>query len=92
MVALVAIKCDAPPTGHGTKDVAITGSSDIGEVYSYTCLPGHEVAAKESLTSVCLSNGTWSLDSPPYCIGKMSGDGTLAPYDCVLQNFYSFLK
>ena len=62
------ISCGVPPAGDNTN--VPSDSLLYQDAYDYTCLDGYDT--NDTLTTNCLSNGSFSLDSPPACTSKYS--------------------
>ena len=63
---LIVISCGIPPNGTNTEAVPQTSLSYEG-TYNYTCITGYE---STSLTTMCLSDTTWSLPNGAECNSK----------------------
>ena len=65
------IICDAPPAGDNTEpipaDIVALGLGHL-ESYTYSCLSGF--ATTDELCTVCLPDGTLSMDAAPNCTCK----------------------
>ena len=60
----LGISCGVPPEGNNT--VTVPQDNLLYEqMYNYSCLTGYETS--DSLTTQCLSDGSWSLTTPPTC-------------------------
>ena len=60
----LGISCGVPPKGSNT--VTVPQDNLLYEqMYNYSCLTGYETS--DSLTTQCLSDGSWSLATPPTC-------------------------
>ena len=58
------ISCGVPP--EGTNTVTVPQDNLLFEqMYNYSCLTGYETS--DSLTTQCLSDGSWSLTTLPTC-------------------------
>ena len=64
VLCFIGISCGIPP--EGTNTVTVPQDNLLFEqMYNYSCLTGYETS--DSLTTQCLSEGSWSLPSPPSC-------------------------
>ena len=62
-MVVLGISCGVPPAGDNTE---VPQNSVVFEgTYTYSCLTGYETS--DSLTTQCLSDGSWSLATPPAC-------------------------
>ena len=67
VVCILEISCGMPP--EGTNTVAVPQDNLLYEqMYNYSCLTGYETS--DSLTTQCLSDGSWSLATSPICSSK----------------------
>ena len=65
-----ATPCGAPVAGVNTNPIPPSTTGQTGSLYTYTCRSGYESDNVDGLESVCLSTGSWHLDSkPPACRG-----------------------
>ena len=61
---VTGVSCGVPP--EGTNTVTVPQDNLLYEqMYNYSCLTGYETS--DSLTTQCLSDGSWSLAIPPSC-------------------------
>ena len=64
---ILEISCGMPP--EGTNTVAVPQDNLLYEqTYNYSCLTGYETS--DSITTQCLSDGSWSLATSPICSSK----------------------
>ena len=57
---IIGVSCGIPPAGDNT--VVPQNSVVFEGTYTYSCLTGYET--RDSLTTQCLSDGSWSSPAP----------------------------
>ena len=63
---IIGVSCGIPPAGENTE--VPQNRIPFEGTYTYSCLTGYETS--DSLTTQCLSDGSWSLATPPSCSSK----------------------
>ena len=64
---ITEVTCGIPP--NGTNTLAVLSANFVyQQTYTYTCNIGYNT--KESLTTQCLANRSWSLIEGPNCTGE----------------------
>ena len=66
---LIGAPCGIPPNGTNTQPVPQV-SLLYQDTYNYSCLAGYET--NDNITTECLADGSWSLESLPNCTSKLT--------------------
>ena len=69
VLIVVAMTCGPPPAGFHTKEEPSDFTANFSAEYIYECLPGFE--SSTCLQTFCLADGSWSVNPPPDCNGKI---------------------
>ena len=62
------ISCGIPPDGINTQTIPHVNLF-YQDTYNYSCLSGYET--NDNITTECLADGSWSVESPTNCTSKL---------------------